>query len=198
VTRARQGGWTGYYDATAGRPPRRTLLTALEGFGGRPGIAVDLGCGDGRDAVELLRRGWRVVAIDAEKPALERLASRADLPQTGELMALAARFEDAEWGSVDLANASFSLPLCPPERFPAVWAKIRRSLLPGGRFAGQLFGERDGWAGRPGLTHLRRDEAERLLDGLAVELFDEEESDGVTPRGARKHWHLFHIVARRA
>ena len=30
-----------------------------------------------------------------------------------------------------------------------------------------------------------------------TELFDEEESDAVTPRGKPKHWHIFHVVARR-
>jgi hypothetical protein len=28
-------------------------------------------------------------------------------------------------------------------------------------------------------------------------MFDEEEADGVTPRGNPKHWHIFHIVARK-
>jgi hypothetical protein len=28
-------------------------------------------------------------------------------------------------------------------------------------------------------------------------MFREEETDTVTPRGTEKHWHLFHIVARR-
>ena len=36
-----------------------------------------------------------------------------------------------------------------------------------------------------------------LLAEFEVEMFEEEESDGVTPRGKPKHWHIFHIVARR-
>jgi tellurite methyltransferase len=53
-----------YYDGVKGRPPRPTLSRAADAFAG-PGFAVDLGCGDGRDTIELLRRGWRVLAIDA-------------------------------------------------------------------------------------------------------------------------------------
>jgi hypothetical protein len=30
-----------------------------------------------------------------------------------------------------------------------------------------------------------------------VEFFREEEDDNVTPRGHQKHWHIFHIVAKR-
>jgi tellurite methyltransferase len=194
----RDSDWQDYYERTAGRPPRRTLLLALERFGGGDGrSAVDLGCGDGRDTVELLRRGWRVIAIDAEPAALERLKRRPDLPPGAVLETRCQRFEDADWPAVDLVNASFSLPLVPPERFPALWAKIARSLNPGGRFSGQLFGERDGWRGEKAITFLSRAEIESLLAGFAVELLEEEESDAATPYGKAKHWHLFHIVARK-
>ena len=192
--------WADYYAATADRPPRRTLLEALARFGPSesPRSAVDLGCGDGRDTIELLRRGWSVLAIDAEPAAIERLQKRADLPEDARLSCLCRRFEDAAWPAVDLVNASFSLPLCPPDRFPDLWRRIVASLKPGGRFSGQLYGDRDGWVGRPGMTHMDRAAAERLLAELRVELFDEEETDSITPRGKPKHWHIFHIVAQRA
>ena len=190
-------GFGAYYDATAGRPPRRTLLAALEKFGDFAGSAVDLGCGDGRDTVALLHRGWSVLAIDAEADAIVRLEARQDLPPERKLATRVARFEATEWDAADLVNASFVLPLAAPGEFTALWPRVVRSLKPGGRFAGQLYGARDDWAGRPGITCVSRAEAERLLSDLAVELFEEEESDAVTPRGKPKHWHIFHVVARR-
>ena len=195
----RASDWDEYYERVAGRPPRQTLLAALERFGDevKSGNAVDLGCGDGRDTVELLRRGWSVLAIDAEPAAIERLRSRGDLPKDAALETLIARFEEAAWPPVNFVNASFALPLCPPQRFPEVWARIERSLAAGGRFAGQLFGERDEWRGEPGVTHHTRAEVERLLAGFTVEMLAEEESDAITPYGKPKHWHLFHIVARK-
>lgn len=189
-------GFGPYYDATAGRPPRKTLLSALAAFGDFAGFAVDLGCGDGRDTIELLRRGWSVLAIDAEAEAIARLAGRSDLPPGPRLATRMARFEETEWGPADLVNASFALPLVAADKFAPLWRHIVRSLRPGGRFAGQLYGDRDGWTGRTGVTCFARVEAERLLAGLTVELFDEEESDAVTPRGNAKHWHIFHVVAR--
>ena len=47
------------------------VLAALDAFGDASldSLAIDLGCGDGRDVVEILRRGWNVVAVDAEPPA---------------------------------------------------------------------------------------------------------------------------------
>src|SRR6185437_9373887 len=109
-----------------------------------------------RGRSRLLRRGWRVLAIDAEPAAIARLQGRSDLPADATLETRCARFEDATWPTSDLINASFALPLCPPERFPEVWARIERSLATGGRFAGQLFGERDEWRGEPGITHHAR------------------------------------------
>ena len=190
------GHFSAYYDATAGRPPRRTLLAALERFGAFAGAAIDLGCGDGRDAVELLRRGWSVLALDAEDDAIARLRARADLPQAARLETRVARFEAAVWPACDLVNASFALPLCQPESFPRLWRKIVASLRPAGRFAGQLYGARDDWVRREGVTHHDRAAVARLLAGFEIELSEEEESDTVTPRGTAKHWHIFHIVAQ--
>ena len=192
------GDWATYYATVAQLPPRRTLLTALDGFAGKTGLALDLGCGDGRDTKELLRQGWRVIAIDAEPEAIARLGARPDLPPDARLETRCERFEDADFPACDLVNASFALPLVEPARFPALWAKITQALVPRGRFSGQLLGERDSWRGEKAITFLRRAELERLLEGFAVELLDEEESDAETPYGKRKHWHLFHVVARKA
>ncbi len=42
-----------------------------------PGKAVDLGAGEGRNSLWLARRGWEVVAVDASRVALDRLAEAA-------------------------------------------------------------------------------------------------------------------------
>jgi SAM-dependent methyltransferase len=195
----RAAGWTAYYRQLRDRPPRRTLLVALDSFGISPvgAVALDLGCGDGRDVVEILRRGWRVVAVDSEPEALRELAKR-ELPGAERIMPVVARLEDVPLPlGVQLVNSSFAMPLCEPERFRDLWRRIREALPEGGRFSGQWYGVRDSWRGRPGITFLERDEARGLLEGLDIEMFEEEEADGVTPRGNAKHWHIFHIVARK-
>lgn len=190
--------WRGYYARTAFRPPRETLVKAIDAFEREdgPGFAIDLGCGGGRDAAELLRRGWHVLAVDAESAAVERLAARSDLPTSGRLQTRICRFEDIDLPRADLVNASFSLPHCRPEAFARLWCNIAGSLAPRGRFAGQLYGDRDQWFGGPGLTFFSRVEVEALLAGFEIEFFREEEDDAVTPRGRTKHWHIFHVTAR--
>ena len=207
--------WTTYYDA-AGGEPRETLLIALDRHERDPGapkaepFAVDLGCGTGRDTAELLRRGWRVLAIDSEPAGIDRLVRSVE--ESGEaahrLETQVARFEDASWPAADLVNSSFALPFCPPDQFGEVWGRIVASLKPGGRFCGQLFGDRDVWASPsrtsardwgspPGMSFHSREEVLSLLGDLDVEHLDEVDEDGTTAVGDPKHWHLFHIVARR-
>ena len=199
----RSDDWNEYYDVAAKGAPRGTLILALDLFDAEPApaggrLAVDLGCGEGRDTVELLRRGWQVLAIDSEAPAIERLLARPGLADDDRLTTMVSRFEEAEWQSAALVNASYALPFCPPGAFPAVWERIVSSLRPGGRFCGQLFGERDEWSSEPGLSFQRRAEVESLLGPFEVERLDEVEEDGSTAVGDPKHWHLFHIVARKA
>jgi SAM-dependent methyltransferase len=188
--------WLRFF-AAAGREPRVTLLDALARFdveGRQPGLAVDLGAGTGRDTAELLRRGWTVVAVDAHPEAIRRLRELA--PAEGRLTTVEATFDAAEWPPADLVNASFALPFA-GMAFGAAWARIRAGLRPGGRFCGQLFGPNDEWAPAADLAVHSRQEIDSLLAGWEVERLDEIEEDGQTAVGEDKHWHLFHVVARR-
>ena len=94
-----------------------------------------------------------------------------------------------------LIHAGFSLPFCPPSRFPALWEQIRLALVPGAIFAGQLFGTRDSWAADPGMTFQDRSEVTRLLDGLEILELHGTERDGEAYSGP-KHWHAYDILAR--
>ncbi|WP_019499551.1 class I SAM-dependent methyltransferase [Pseudanabaena sp. PCC 6802] len=198
--------WEAYYNAVVGRPPRETLLAALARFDAEASevnsrFAVDLGCGEGRDTVELLRRGWHVLAIDGQAEAIARLRLRPDIDPIHlekQFASQVIRFEDANLPtSVDLVNASFSLPFCPPDRFPSLWARIVISLKTGGRFCGQILGDRDSWATYTSTNHHSRKEVEELLRSFAIEMLEEEEHLGKTAIGEEKYWHIFHIVARK-
>lgn len=195
--------WKSYYAKTGHRPPRKTLLFALDRFDKEtapqtPRFAADLGCGSGRDTIEILRRGWRVLAIDAEQTALQELQNREDLPDQTQLEAICSRFEACDLPEgLDLINSSFALPLVPPQDFPDLWDRMLNALRGGGRISCHLYGERDSWVGSPEITFFTKDGVEALLNPLDIEMFEEEEDDSKTPRGTEKHWHIFHIVARK-
>ncbi len=197
--------WPGYFAAAKGRPPRDTLLEALDRFekegaladGAERPLAVDLGCGEGRDTAELLRRGWRVVAIDGHTDAFQCLRARDDISAWDRLEMREAPFEACQIPACKLLNASFALPFCEPKWFDALWKVMTMAIEPGGRFAGQLFGVNDSWAKLPDRSHQTRDEVEALLKPFAIERLTEEERDGTDCTGEGKHWHVFHIIARK-
>jgi SAM-dependent methyltransferase len=131
-------------------------------------MAIDLGCGEGTDALELLARGWSVMAVDAEPAGLALLRARIPPSAAGRVRVLCASFAEADLPCAHLLHAGFSLPFCPPRKFPAMWARIGQALAPGGVFAGQLFGIRDSWADDPDMTFHTRRQVEVLLDGLDI------------------------------
>ncbi len=195
----RSAGWAAYYTQLRDKPPRKTALAALDRFGPptADALVIDLGCGDGRDVIEIVRRGWNVVAVDAEPTALQQLAAR-QMPNAERITPVAARLEEVPLPlGLTWVNSSFAMPLCEPAKFHELWLRIREALPVGGRFSGQWYGPRDSWFGRDGMTFLSRAEADALLDGFDLEMFEEEETDGVTPRGNPKHWHIFHILVRK-
>jgi len=134
----------------------------------------------------------------SQRDAIDTLLARPELVELGTRPETqVARFEQARWPAADLVNSSFALPLCPQADFPALWQRILDSLTPGGRFSGQLYGDRDQWSGDASNSHFTLREVQGLLQDYEVELFREEETDSVTPRGNPKHWHIYHIVARK-
>jgi len=207
---AAQRDWPAYFDVVAGKSARETLIAALDAFEkeGMPGseglgdqqprpLAIDLGCGEGRDTVELLRRGWRVLAIDGHPDAITRLKARPDLVHEERLTIKHAPFEGLSLPKARFINASFCLPFCHPDHFEALWQQIVDTIEPGGRFAGQFFGDRDDWATIPDRSHQTRAQVQSLLGGFEIELFEEVEDDGNDALKNPKHWHRFDVVAKK-
>ncbi len=74
-----------------------------------PGLALDLGCGEGADAIWLAGGGWRVVGVDVSRVALERAGKHAEQAGVAERVRW-ERHDLAETfpaGSFDLVSAHF-------------------------------------------------------------------------------------------
>ncbi|MBT2365989.1 NAD(P)/FAD-dependent oxidoreductase [Streptomyces sp. ISL-10] len=87
--------------------PNVALVREVTGL--RPGTALDLGCGEGADAIWLAQRGWRVTATDVSAVALERAARHAEESGVADAIEwrrqdLAVSFPDGEF---DLVSAHY-------------------------------------------------------------------------------------------
>ena len=56
--------------------PNRFLVQAVEGLA--PGRALDLACGEGRNAIWLAERGWQATGVDFSKVGLEKARQLED------------------------------------------------------------------------------------------------------------------------
>ena len=204
--------WARYYEVTAERPAWDTVRDAIARFRAgdaaaagtgterrpRPErLAVDLGCGAGRDARELLRAGWHVIAVDREPAALQTLAAAAG-PMLG--ARLETRVEDlatVEIPPCDLVNASLCLPFLAPAAYAATWQRIVAALRPGSRLSAMLFGDHDESAADHTMTCQPPERIEADLAGFDIEYWHVKEEDSQTALGEPRHLHLIEVVARK-
>jgi tellurite methyltransferase len=195
--------WSRYYEVTVDRPAWATVRFAIERFAAHGAarsampFAVDLGCGAGRDAREMLRAGWRVLAIDREPAALDALRAATPHELRGQLETRVADLADVEIPACDLVNASLSLPFLAPDPFWATWGRVLDAVPVGGRVAAMLFGDRDASADDPEMTCPSPHAIRSSLDRFEIEHWVDEEEDTQTALGEPHHFHRIELVARR-
>lgn len=99
------------------------------------GTALDVGCGEGADAIWLAARGWQVTGLDLSTVALDRAAERA--AAASEAVAARITWQQADLLSWDPAPMRFDLVsaqfihLPKAERDP-VFQRLAESVSPGG------------------------------------------------------------------
>ncbi|QWT24133.1 class I SAM-dependent methyltransferase [Subtercola sp. PAMC28395] len=126
--------WEGHYgqrDQIWSGNPNPLLVREAERL--PAGRALDLGCGEGADAVWLATQGWQVTAVDVSSTALERGRAAAVRASVDELIDwqqhdLGESFPDAEF---DLVSAQFLQSPIPLDR-ERILQKALDSLAPGG------------------------------------------------------------------
>ncbi|RKF28958.1 methyltransferase domain-containing protein [Micromonospora globbae] len=116
----------------SGRPNPQLVA---EASGLAPGRALDVGSGEGADAVWLAQRGWRVTGADISGTALKRAAAHADAAGAD----VAARIE---WVHADLreqppAESAYDLVSAqfmhlPADERRALFARLAAAVAPGG------------------------------------------------------------------
>ena len=193
------GDWSDYYKVRYDHPARKTLLKGLNFFEKQTVSlsknAIDIGCGQGSDIYELLKRGWNVVGYDKEQEAIDILNDRFAKHINKQLSVVLSDMENLPITNTTLVNASYSLPFCSPKKFKSLWNNIDKSLPVDGVFCGQLFGVNDTWSINKAMTFHTSDQIENLFTKYKFIYYRELEEDGETALNNKKHWHIFHIAA---
>ena len=186
-----------YYKNTESALPHVTVRKFI-GMKTRPGNAVDLGCGAGRDTIFLIKNGWSVLAIDRENTE-EIIMNQLNDKEIKRFKFSKQNFENLQLQRADLVVANFSIPFCNKDSFHEFWEKIVVSIEKGGYFVGNFFGVKDSWAKlKKEMTFLSKEQTLELFNDLFEILeFEEIEEDGKTGLGKIKHWHIFNVMAKK-
>lgn len=167
--RYRAGGrlWSG--------SPNAQLMTEAADL--TPGQALDVGCGEGADAIWLADRGWDVTAVDISTVALERGAAHARQEQPDAALRIDWRHEDlTAWtpppSTYDLVSAHF-LQLPRSQRDP-LHERLAAAVALGGSLliVGHHPSDREAGVRRPRLPELffTPDEVAGALDPSSWEV----------------------------
>ena len=100
-----------------------------------PGTALDVGCGEGADAIWLAAHGWQVTAVDVSQVALDRAARHADA--AGADLAARITWQHADLRSWDPGPARFDLVSAhylhlPPTAREQAHRRLAATVRPGG------------------------------------------------------------------
>ncbi|MGH3678410.1 MAG: SAM-dependent methyltransferase [Mycobacterium sp.] len=169
-----------------------------------PGRALDLGCGEGGDAVWLAERGWDVVAVDISETALGRAAGEASSRGVADRIEfvqheLSDTFPE---GTFDLVSAQFLHSTVRLDR-PRILAHAAEAVRPGGLLLIVDHGSAPPWASK--LDHVHEfpsaEEVVASLD-LSADEFErlrvkEVEREVTRPDGEVVPWMDNVIVLRR-
>src|ERR687891_347975 len=98
-----------------------------------PGRALDLGCGEGADAIWLAKRGWRVTATDVSRVALDRAARQAAAEHVADRIDWQQHDLSISFpaGTFDLVTASY-LPGTPEMPREQILRTAASAVAPGG------------------------------------------------------------------
>jgi 2-polyprenyl-3-methyl-5-hydroxy-6-metoxy-1,4-benzoquinol methylase len=137
--------------------PNVALVREVTGL--TPGSALDLGCGEGADAIWLAKHGWAVTGVDISDVALER--ARKHAASAGVAVDFVLDDLAASPGRFDLVT-SFFLHVPEPELRERTLRVAAESVVPGGTLLVV------GHSGTSGHTHLRLETAEEVVGLLGL------------------------------
>lgn len=106
--------------------PTRLLVETAEKL--RPGKAIDLACGTGRNALYMAAKGWDVTALDGSASAIETLKQRAEERE----LDVRAQIADLSAPDFTLKSNQYDLIVIAYYLQRDLFPKVKAALRPGG------------------------------------------------------------------
>jgi 2-polyprenyl-3-methyl-5-hydroxy-6-metoxy-1,4-benzoquinol methylase len=181
--------WSDFFhgkDQNFKRAPNSLLVEAVKGR--RPGKALDVGMGQGRNAIYLARQGWKVTGIDRAEGALAVARQEAN-KQGLRITPILQAAEEFDWGHQqwDLVALLYVGAV------RGNVAKIRESLRPGGLVVIEAFIAPPGQPAS-GADYEPRELRKMFADGFKILRY--EEAEGVADYGQAR-MKLVRLIASR-
>jgi SAM-dependent methyltransferase len=169
------------------REPSRVLVEAVAQYQ-KPGSALDLGCGDGRNLLYLSERGWRGTGVDISEVAIDQAKSSANARN------LTAEFLVSDLDAFDLGQnrwdllSSIYMQDWHIKSGTNTFSRMKTALKPGGLVVIEGFGPPNG---------LNLDNIKREFDGFTILRADivSDDPDWGHGRGTKQ---ILRFVARKS
>ncbi len=186
--------WNKYYKNQEKRKPREQTVRAVS-FVKNKNNALDLGSGNFIESKYLAKLFKRVVAVDSASDAVlyaKKLNNNINFINKSykEVFLKKSYF--------DIVNAQYALPFLGKSGFIKFFKSIEISLKKDGVFVGQFFGIRDEWNTKDSLLVFHtKSQILKMLKNFQILEISEEEQARKTGLGEMKHWHVFHVIAKK-
>lgn len=192
-----QAPWDQIYLSPDGRVPVNPSALVLETTANlKVGTALDVGMGNGRNAIYLARKGWKVTGIDASDAAIKQ--AQAGAAKLGaQIDARKMRFEDLKLGP-----AQYDLIVCMyVNDLPVKQArKIIAALKPNGILIVEDYHADAAFANlkpQPPQSGYRTNELLRAFDGLRIVRYEDRAAQAEWSNGPDGRAPLVRLVARK-
>lgn len=188
--------WKEYFKKHKNRKPREQLIKAVS-FSKNKENALDLGAGTLIESKYLIKKGFKnVLAIDSAPET--KIFAKNFKNKKFKYKNISFQDYDFSKNTFDLVNAQYAVPFYGKKGFNSFIKNIIKSLKPKGIFVGQFFGNKDSWKiDKKEIVFHTRKQVLNLLSSCKILEFTEEERDGETASGHKKHWHVFHFIVEK-
>lgn len=191
--------WNEYYKNTLSESPSKILAKyfelGLDSNHKSNKLAIDLGCGAGNDTIYLLKKNYKVIAVDKEVSVINLIKSR--ISDTSKLDFIIESFENIKLNKVDLITSNLSICFCKPQYFNRLCDEITNNILEEGYFVGNFLGKEDDWSMDSNKTFIDKEQLDIIFKDFKIVFFKEEKFYKKTVKGKMKFWHIYQIIARK-